>query len=299
MPERFERTTTRNEQAPDDDERAEHELEQLLADADNAFLFEIERNRVAIEEASSAREALAFARDKIAERMRRTLSLQSISPIEGITLGEVNYEGIKDMVDTIMRNALQIGDGSDAYVIVDRCEIRELPPEICYKIAKKEELKRGRNSLNAEARMQGMFHDVAARHPHSSIGIPAPFYALEIGTTQLIAMEKLNAKSVNDIINGKGFLPEWFDPEEFYKELKSMFAWLHKHDLYHRDMHDGNVMISQSKTKGKKIGYIVDFGLSAHVEGGLDAYEKKVGIDTFTYDDDYGIIEKLKMALKK
>ncbi len=282
------------------EEMAEIELQELLEDPDNSFLNSVDSNRDFIEN-SDAVSALAFAKKKVEDRMSRTTEFQSISTIEGVNLVDVDFNALKRSVDSILANQLEIGRGGDAFVVIDKNEVRELPPEICYKFSLQESTPRGRNSTKEEAGIQGRFYDTAAELPDSKIGVPIPFYSLEIGGKKMIAMEKLPARSIDDILRGKGHLPSWFDPDKFVDELKAMLAHLHKNGLYHRDMHFGNVMIAQSENlkPGGKWGYIIDFGLSGYQQEEEFAYEKQVAGSTFTYEPDYGILDIAKSELMK
>lgn len=281
---------------------AEARLDALLEDPDNAFLLENPQNREKVEKTASSVEALQFAEDQIARRVERAMDIRVVSEIEGIEIHDVSYKGIKDNIDTILRNADEIGRGGDGFVVIDKTEIRNLPPEICYKFAIQETTPRGRNTTAGEFQLQELFYQSLEDIPESKIGVPMPFYSVEIGDTKMIAMEKLNARSVEDLERGKGHIPDWFDVDEFCDELKKVLAHFHKHGLFHRDMHIGNVMISQESSEGEKIGFIVDFGLSGRGKEGMDPYVKEVAGETFTYDDDYDIVASARgrlNALKK
>lgn len=281
-------------------EKAEKELEKLLDDPDNAFLNEVEANRKFIDNAD-ALAALAFAKKKIETRLSRTTEFQSISTVEGVELLDVDIMALKQTVDTILANQLEIGRGGDAFVVMDKNEMRELPPEICYKFSLTESTKRGRNTIKEEAKIQGQFYKAARELAGSKIGVPIPFYSLEISHKKMIAMEKLPARSIDDILRGRGHLPSWFDVDKFMGELKAMLAHFHDQGLYHRDMHFGNVMIAQAENldPGEKWGYIIDFGLSGYQQEEQYAYEKHRAGATFTYEPDYGILEAAKSELKK
>jgi hypothetical protein len=278
---------------------AERELEALLDNRDYAFLTAHSKNLDLIESAATGVEALAIAKRLIAERDRRTFEFRAIKPVEGITFEEVNVEGIRKTIESIKAGQVLIGEGQDAVVVIDKNEIRELPPVICYKFAKSEATPRGRNSMDVEAELHGEFFDVAKEMEDSHIGVPMPFYMTSIGVEKMIAMEKLSAKSVDDIIRGFGHIPEWFDIAEFCDELEKFLIAAHKRNLYHRDMHRGNVMIRQDiePPEDGKWGYVIDFGLSHHGIEGMDPYKSEVAGYTFTYRDDYAIVERVRELL--
>lgn len=280
--------------------QAEQQLEALLSDKNNSFLTTIESNRNQLENAETAKEALAFAQEKIRKRLESGTMFNTINFIEGVDLKEISASGLSKIVESVLENAQKIGEGGDAFVVIAKNEVREFPPEICYKFAIAEKTPRGRNPVAEEAELHSRFYELAKEKTNSKIGVPIPFYSLELGTQKVIAMEKLEAKSVEDILHGKGTLPEWLDIDSFCDELKAMFDHFHGNNLYHRDMHFGNLMISQKKElkEGEKQGYVIDFGLSGESVIEEYAYKKEVAGTTFTYNDDYGIIKTVKKALE-
>lgn len=283
------------------EQEAERLLAQLLDDPNNIFLTEIPANKKYIDDAPTAVEALAFALQKIKARLERTAQLMIVSSeVIGVEVLDVDHVALAENVEEILKHAQEIGRGGDGVVVIDKSEVRELPPEICYKFALAEATPRGRNTTAQEMKTQELFYKAMAENPNSRIGIPIPFYALEIGHHKVIAMEKLNARSIDDILKGNGTLPDWFDLDALFAELNDALNYLHAKGLYHRDMHLGNVMISQKRvlSEGDKMAYIIDFGLSCEDETGLEPYKKEIAGTTFTYDNDYGIIVKGRSALK-
>lgn len=280
---------------------AETELQNLLDNPENSFLTDVEFNRVAIEESDSSEEALAFAKGKIKERLDRTTRLDVLHTVEGApVLLDVDVYALKLNVDSILKNQIEIGRGQDAFVVIDKNEVRAFPPEICYKFALTQVTPEGRNSASGEAELQGVFYEAAQELVDSKIGVPIPFYVLEMPSQKMIAMEKLAAASIKDILLGKAVLPENFDIDAFTEELKKFVEHMHSKGLYHRDLHEGNIMITQKREleEGDKWGYVIDFGRSGHSEEGEDVYKKELMKDTFTYLDDCVMIEEVKGHLK-
>jgi serine/threonine protein kinase len=216
-----------------------------------------------------------------------------------VTLEGIDVHNIVKTIKTILANQHQIGEGADAVVVIEKNEIRHLPPEICYKIAKAEITPRGRNSMDVEAELQSIAYD-ALNSPSSRIHVPQPFYQTDFGSIKLIAMEKLPAKTVDDILRGLGAVPEWLDIDEFCADLEAALDVLHAARVFHRDLHIGNVMLSQATeppTSGPH-GYIIDFGLSCLANEDFDPYYDEKSDRVFTYNNDYDIITKVKLALK-
>ena len=184
-------------------------------------------------------------------------------------------------------------------MVVSKNEINNYPPVICYKFAIEETTPRGRNSMAGEAEMQSDFYDFAETIEGSKIGVPMPFYATELGVDKVFAMEKLNAKSIDDVTRGMGRLPEWFDINEFCSQLQDFLDQAHAAGLYHRDMHIGNIMISQELTEPAdgKWGFVIDFGLSGHGIEGMDPYVKERAGEKYKYTPDDAIIPEIRSIL--
>lgn len=278
---------------------AEQKLEALLDDPENAFLHEHKQHIERIEDADTAIEGLRIANEIIMKRLEATYKFRLLEPVEGVEVESFNLALIKETIDSIKTNQEKIGEGGDAIVVIDKSRVKELPPYLCYKFAKAEKTPRGRNPMTEEADLQGDFYEAANELSQYHIGVPKPFYTTELGHDKLIAMEKLPAKSVDDILLGSGSLPDWFDIDQFCDNLEHFLKELHDRGLYHRDMHVGNIMIRQSPEEPEdgKWGYMIDFGLSAHGVDNLEPYRKEVADMAFTYVNDNGIVAEARHAL--
>ncbi len=278
---------------------AELALESLLQEPDNGFLLTIPANRHFIETADSAVDALAFARQKVEARIEQTFQMQPLHPIAGVAMEGISVQSLVSTIKTILANQQRIGEGADAVVVIEKNEIRHLPPEICYKLAKAEIAPRGRNSMDVEAELQAIAYNTL-RVSNLKIQVPQPLYQTDFGAVKLIAMEKLPAKSIDEILRGLGTVPDWLDIDAFCAELTAALDALHAAGLFHRDLHIGNIMLAQASEPpiNEPHGYIIDFGLSCQANEDFDPYhdEKMDGI--FTYNNDYDIIKKVTLALK-
>ncbi len=278
---------------------SEDQAESYIAELVQKHTFLEQIHLKTIEAFDSPFDALSYIHTKIEERERRTFRF-AMTEIPGVTMENVTYEGLRAKLEKIVSNSQEIGRGGDGYVVVDTSEIPGLPPEICYKFNfDKPTFERGRNMLEVEISLQEKFYTVANAHAECPIGVPAPFYTLEIGGKNLGAMEKLPAKSIDDILRSKGTLPPWFEVDIFCNELRHMLDTFHASGLYHRDMHLGNIMISQAKelAEGEKMGFIIDFGLSTEKQHGTEPYKDEAAGKTFTYSDDYSIIPEVRRIL--
>lgn len=280
------------------EEQAEKRLEKLIEE--HPFLENVEMTREAIENASTAEAALAIAEQKVRERIERSTDLQEFELIEGVNLRNVDRLALYRQVKNILKNHEEIGRGKNAFVIIDKSGIKELPSEICYKFLLTGRKEKGLLTPQEEAEMQNIFFEAVRNIKNSHFSVPTPFYSLNIDKHRLIAMEKLNAVSFEDLARGKGVIPDWFDVDAFCENLKSTLDSLHATGLYHRDLHEGNLMLSQDPNLDKegKWGYIIDFGHSAVGMDDDTAYKSERLGAVFTFSDDYGIIEKVRKIIK-
>ena len=114
-------------------------------------------------------------------------------------------------------------------------------------------------------------------------------------------MELLGAASVKDILNGTGRVPDWLDVDVFCDHLQETLTRLHNTHMFHRDLHEGNIMIRQTKEAPDdgKWGYIIDFGYSAYDLYDAEPYTEEKPSETFTYLKDDDIIKIIRETLKR
>ncbi len=281
---------------------AERELEAILENPEYTFLNSIPANVKAIEAAETAVEALAIAKARIEEREKRTFTFKPVEDVEGVEEEELMYRGLQRTFKEITARRELVGEGGDAIVYVATEELRRGTTDLCYKFARQVGLHRGRNTMERELDIQAAFYDAVASLPGVRISVPEPMYYCEMGNQKMIAMEYLKAKSINDLQRGYGSLPAWLTEEHidlFCDELVRVLDHVHAKGLFHRDLHLGNIMLTQSQQEPPVLGYIIDFGVSAFGQEGLSPYRDEVRGEIFTYDDDYGRIEVVRSELKR
>ncbi len=133
-----------------------------------------------------------------------------------------------------------------------------------------------------------------------SVIIPTPYawatYEDEYETAEyfskekihVLVMESLDAITFKSILEGENEIPSGFNEETFFNNIRSFLNTMHQRGIYHRDLHEGNIMID-NKT-GKPC--IIDFGRSAKGSES-DVYEfsfaekGKVQKGVFTRDEEY------------
>jgi tRNA A-37 threonylcarbamoyl transferase component Bud32 len=282
--------------------RASRELEAILDNPEYVFLSSIPANVRAIEAAETAIEALQIAQQKIEERERRTFVFKRVENVEGVQEQELTYKGLRKTFKEITEHRQSIGEGGDAIVYVANEELKRGTTDLCYKFARQVGLHRGRNTMERELDIQAAFYDAVAAIPASRIGVPEPLYYCEMGNQKMLAMQYLKAKSIDHLQRGYGSVPSWLTEAHidiFCDELMRVLDELHKSGLYHRDLHLGNIMLTQSQEEEQVLGYIIDFGVSAYGQEGMSPYRDEVRGEVFTYDDDYGRIKTVRAELKR
>lgn len=185
-----------------------------------------------------------------------------------------SIEGVKDMV----------GSGNVAEVYP---EIKV--PRICYKIVKNYiEYSLG-NNLDEEAQFLA---DLSAWNVQG-VRVSKPFYSIMERGLHVLAMEKLDAVSWEDVFERKAKLPKTFQPETFFVDLQAFLDKMHAAGIHHHDLHEGNVMIDLKTGKPR----IIDFGLALrHTDADpvqLQERLKKRG------EDDDKMLVKLQQKVKK
>lgn len=156
------------------------------------------------------------------------------------------------------------------------------------------------NSSHIEARFLSDIQCISGE-----VGVPKPYYSVECSMTDpkgnpmnisALAMEKLDAVSIEEIMSGREDMPAAFDSRTFWNRLEDFVTRMHEMNIYHRDLHGGNIMI------GKKDGrpYIIDFGTAAYATE-YDAYERPVrgNVATIRFIEDFAGLKKVRTELEK
>jgi|GEM_PF-1469335 len=128
----------------------------------------------------------------------------------------------------------------------------------------------------------------------AGVKAPMPFYLRKERGLYFLAMEKLKAVSLEDVLEKRAPLPANFNEEDFFKSLEEFVKALHeKKKIHHRDLHEGNVMIDLATGKPR----VIDFGLARFIY--FNEKEERAGKGKNPGVDDFEMIEKLKEKIKK
>lgn len=155
-----------------------------------------------------------------------------------------------------------------------------------------------------------VFNDINKEHEYQSMahkaGVCTPLSLVSIKTEkeELIIMERIEGYSVRDVLNNPKLIPKNFNYEKFCKSLDEQISKMHSIGLYHRDLHDDNVMIDE-----EGLPVIIDFGTAKEASGGELTYRDSVSIyngregryesKENIFDDDLYSIKKIKNSLRK
>ena len=143
-------------------------------------------------------------------------------------------------------------------------------PNVCYKVMFPiDTVPKGTNDISVEADLQD---EVAQMGEMYGVRAPEVFSFVHEGDTRAITMERLNAVSLRDVINRKAELPSNFDVRRFTDSLEKYITELNNRGYYHRDLHDGNVMIDIETGNP----YVIDFGHAKYTPLPDDAYDHHI-----------------------
>jgi len=178
-------------------------------------------------------------------------------------------------------------------------------PHVCIKIISYDTIDWDKRPKFSSLLKEAQFLD-KARVIQGQVGLPRPYFSAVLEDDaereveednvelQIMVMERLNAVSIRDILENKAQLPQVFDIDSFFKKLKNFIDQMHDElRLYHRDLHDGNVMVD---AQGKP--YIIDFGSAIYGFADENVYRQDdpiSGLIKYTTDEANLDITKQKL----
>ncbi len=166
-----------------------------------------------------------------------------------------------EYIKTIEKQNISLGLGRTAEVFGSESDTR-----ICYKVI------HSREYYVNDVEKEGEFLSEVSEIQADGVRTPKPFYSVKYGEYHALVMERLDAVSVQDILDKKASLPVNFNFADFFKRLSSFLKEMNSQKIYHRDIHTGNVMIDNNTGRP----CVIDFGCSKRARlGSEDPYKKE------------------------
>lgn len=129
---------------------------------------------------------------------------------------------------------------------------------ICYKYITNEQLYKLDNNIGEEMNIQDKYLKTANEMENNRCRVPRPIYYSMDSYSHFCMMENIQGNNIQEILEGRGELPSDFDPEEFFEHLQEFIEQVNKQEMYHRDLHKGNIMVEYRS--GSPV--VIDFGKS-------------------------------------
>ena len=157
------------------------------------------------------------------------------------------------------RPDLYVGKGKTAEVFKD---IKD--PSLCYKTVVNFQAYASWNSIGKEAHFLEELEDLEVE----GVRTPRVIIVVDLPNIKAIEMEYLDADNIKIIIEKNKPLPPNFDVTRFFKRVRAYVDAMHARNIYHRDLHGGNILVGKDGTP-----YIIDFGQSTESLSPDYAYE--------------------------
>jgi len=163
--------------------------------------------------------------------------------------------------------ATPINEGGNAFIFIP---LEKSLQNACIKKTK-EKPQIQYNNINDEHKIQKKLKEMGLRTPLTLVS----FKTVE---GEYFIMERIKGYSVREIIKDSTLMPEKFHFETFCKSLDEQIAIMHNKDkmqngIYHRDLHEGNVMIDE-----EGLPVIIDFGTAVEGTGSDNTYSESVSM---------------------
>lgn len=167
-----------------------------------------------------------------------------------------NEEAILKCFETMEKKKVSIGVGKNAEVF--GVEGEPLFENLCVKkVAKYPKVK-----------INGIDEEFDFQEAVNRLGINTPRNIMVVQNLETkeeyIIMEKINGHSIGDLTDNlsQAIIPDTYNHDAFFSDLKGMVEKMHENRIYHRDLHSGNVMVD---SMGRPV--IIDFGAADYGYG--------------------------------
>lgn len=184
-----------------------------------------------------------------------------------------------------------LGEGKTARVLAS---VRF--PEVCYKVMfAKDKIPPETNSIAHEVDLQD---EIASIGEVAGVRAPRVHMFIEEDGMRAIRMERLDAVSLRDLMDGTEAWPETFSFDSFFASLRTFIDAMHARGYHHRDLHEGNIMVDRVTGAAR----LIDFGLSTHTYDQENAYRFDIveggHFKQVMVPSDLGALEKIKMNVR-
>ncbi|OGG59881.1 hypothetical protein A2765_04855 [Candidatus Kaiserbacteria bacterium RIFCSPHIGHO2_01_FULL_56_24] len=206
---------------------------------------------------------------------------------------EVPHELLERMQD-IEAYSEEIDRGSNGRII--RCLTQDpARPAVVYKVLLHPPIA-PQNLLLAEAGYQADLHALSMKHPELRVRVPKPyFFVSRLGIDAMAQEEVTSCVSVKNIIDQDIPIPETLDIDRIFHFLAKFIERMHEAGFYHRDLREGNVMVSldPSLPEEEPLAFIIDMGYCTQAWSEEGAYRN---LDS---PRDNVILHKVREMLKR
>lgn len=223
----------------------------------------------------------------------KIFNIQSIKKL----IESKEVDTLLECIPNIELDESPIGEGGNAFIYIPKNEswrnacvkkIKTIQQIVC-------------NDIEKEHELQEKLRERGVRTPLS-----IAFLKTEDGN--YLIMERINGHNVKEISENPSLMPESFDYRIFCDSLDEQIAKMHnkgkmEDGIYHRDLHERNVMINE-----EGLPVIIDFGTAVEGSGSDFTYEEgvtmyngkkeKYEFVTGYFKDDLEMVKNIKSALK-
>lgn len=205
---------------------------------------------------------------------------------EGISEASEGVEVARRLIGEMLDNHIELGRGNDGVV---RVFAEPGKQDFCVKELHEVDAPTMVNNLETEMNLQRQAVSLGVRSP-------VPILCLATDEEAFMVMETIRGHSLKDIMEQHLPLPEQFNPSQFWAKAKSMIDVLHAGQIYHRDVHPGNLMLEYSTATP----VIIDYGRACRAFGDEDPYIQVDVLDRqLNFVDDYEGLRSARLAFTK
>ncbi len=216
--------------------------------------------------------------------MRRELFIEHEEIAETVIKEKERLEMVHDLIQELLDNHVEIGRGKLS--VIKKFPDNDKYKNFCVKEITGPSSPYYFNDIYIEMRRQAEAFKLGIR-------VPEPFLtATPTEGKEFFVMETIEGCSLEDIVAKNINLPDNFNPEIFWNKIKKMLEIMHNNNLYHRDIHLGNIMI-EWKT-GNPV--LIDFGNAGTGFGLEDPYNEIESLrgEVFRFPEDIESLRQIK-----